>query len=58
LGRFGRGIADIDRLDSFPSKPEGRAAHEKQMNIGGLVVAAQILGTPDAFAGAPLHARA
>jgi hypothetical protein len=31
---------------------------KKQMNIGGLVLAAQILGTPGAFAGAPLYARA
>jgi hypothetical protein len=29
LGRFRRGVADIDRLDNFPSNPEGRAAHEK-----------------------------
>jgi len=27
---------------------------KKQMNLGGLVVAAQILGIPGAFAGAPL----
>jgi hypothetical protein len=31
---------------------------KKQMNIAGPVVAAQILGTPGAFAGAPLYAHA
>jgi hypothetical protein len=55
LGRFRRGVADIDRLDNFSSKPEGRGRRmKKQMNLGGLVVAAQILGIPGAFAGAPL----
>jgi hypothetical protein len=51
LGRFRRGVADIDRLDNFPSNPEGRGGARKQMDIGGLVVAAQILGIPGAFAG-------
>jgi TPR repeat protein len=49
--RFGDGVANIDRLDNFPSNPGAGRRMKKRTMVGGLMLAAHILGISGALAG-------